>query len=337
MIDERRKLMVKSKGLKRTFGVVVATVLTIAMIPVGMFGMGGAQVVKAASLKGTWVLVDENYTMTPQNTSYYSEDILNKNNNIIGYKCQNIDKDYTASNQFLGRKKKSISFKNYSHVRVYGLPYDYNGATNYFTSTIPKTKIKQKGTVSLTLKLWGENIEGFGDSQQLSAKIDESHIDHGYGTGGSIALKDKNDVEFLRVNGNDGFDLVTAKVSAKMPEAYTYGQMKSVYVSWYNAGYEFIYEFRKNPKKATKYTMEAAPEITAIEPDNSTQYVVPRVNPSSDKTRFRYKIGNAKKWQYKSTNIIYLLKGKTIKVQACRLDSYGRYGKWSKTKTFTFS
>ena len=54
MIDERRKLMVKSKGLKRTFGVVVATVLTIAMIPVGGFGIGVVEA-EAAVSSGQWV------------------------------------------------------------------------------------------------------------------------------------------------------------------------------------------------------------------------------------------------------------------------------------------
>lgn len=101
---------------------------------------------------------------------------------------------------------------------MYGQSYDYDRAIEYFQSTVPRKQIKQKGTVTLTLKLWAAEVFGFGASQSGVAKIDESYMDAGSVTAGAVYFKNAEGESWFKISGNDGFGPIKEKVTAQMPE-----------------------------------------------------------------------------------------------------------------------
>ncbi len=130
-----------------------------------------------------------------------------------------------------------------------------NSSTNFCEGQIPSSSIGKDDTITLTMKIWGEGVSGYGIAEQCYYKIDQSDLGNGSGTGSSRHLVDSGGKKYYyTINGTDGFGPTEVSVSGKFWDNPSDGDYASIYFVCYAGTYEWKYQFKSSGSSSTTTT-----------------------------------------------------------------------------------
>ena len=212
--------------VKKLLSCTLAAAMICTLVPAHGEGSTGSKVEAAG---GTWTLVS-------------SKDMVSANSDTNGS-----IRNYSYEGEVNGR----VRFKTTGSAGK-DSNGNLNSSTNFCEGQIPSSSIGKDDTITLTMKIWGEGVSGYGIAEQCYYKIDQSDLGNGSGTGSSRHLVDSGGKKYYyTINGTDGFGPTEVNVSGKFWDNPSDGDYASIYFCCYAGTYEWKYQFKASGSSST--------------------------------------------------------------------------------------